>query len=310
MNPSMVKVYAPASIGNVSVGFDVLGLAVEPIDGSLFGDVVTAQWSDVDRFTFGGRFADALPKDDNIVLVCRELFFARSGVTRRPVALHLDKEMPIGSGLGSSACSVVAACYALNELFGRPLNSAQLLALTAEPESAISGARHLDNVAPCLLGGLQLCTLSDSLPTIALPVPAHWYWVMAYPGVKLNTADSRRALPQNYSQHDTVVAMQQLASFIAALQAADEALICQHWADVLAEPYRAPLIPNFVDVKQQLLALGALHVGISGSGPTLFAVANDAQQAQALAELCQAQFCNEHGFVKICQASVLGTRAL
>ncbi|WP_312270068.1 homoserine kinase, partial [Pseudescherichia sp.] len=153
----MVKVYAPASSANMSVGFDVLGAAVTPVDDSLLGDVVTVEAAD--RFSLHnlGRFADKLPPEprENIVYQCWERFCQELGKTI-PVTMTLEKNMPIGSGLGSSACSVVAALMAMNEHCGKPLNDTRLLALMGELEGRISGSIHYDNVAPCFLGGMQL----------------------------------------------------------------------------------------------------------------------------------------------------------
>lgn len=153
----MVKVYAPASSANMSVGFDVLGAAVTPVDGTLLGDVVSVEAADHFRLHNLGRFADKLPPEprENIVYQCWERFCQALGKTI-PVAMTLEKNMPIGSGLGSSACSVVAALVAMNEHCGKPLNDTRLLALMGELEGRISGSIHYDNVAPCFLGGMQL----------------------------------------------------------------------------------------------------------------------------------------------------------
>ncbi|XNM58252.1 homoserine kinase [Escherichia coli] len=153
----MVKVYAPASSANMSVGFDVLGAAVTPVDGALLGDVVTVEAAETFSLNNLGRFADKLPSEprENIVYQCWERFCQELG-KQIPVAMTLEKNMPIGSGLGSSACSVVAALMAMNEHCGKPLNDTRLLALMGELEGRISGSIHYDNVAPCFLGGTQL----------------------------------------------------------------------------------------------------------------------------------------------------------
>lgn len=153
----MVKVYAPASIGNVSVGFDVLGAAVSPIDGTLLGDCVSVEAAETFSLQNAGRFVSKLPAEpkENIVYQCWERFCQEIG-REVPVAMRLEKNMPIGSGLGSSACSVVAGLMAMNEFCDRPLDKTTLLGLMGELEGRISGSVHYDNVAPCYLGGLQL----------------------------------------------------------------------------------------------------------------------------------------------------------
>lgn len=192
----MVKIYAPASIGNVSVGFDVLGAAVTPLDGTLLGDCVSVEASDRFALHCRGRFVDSLPAaaQENIVYQCWQRFCE---VTGRELAVEmvLEKNMPIGSGLGSSACSVVAALAALNRFAGDPLDAQRLLTLMGELEGRISGSVHYDNVAPCYLGGLQLMLEAQGI--ISQPVPCFddWLWVMAYPGIKVSTAEARAILP-------------------------------------------------------------------------------------------------------------------
>lgn len=179
----MVKIYAPASIGNVSIGFDVLGAAVTPLDGTLLGDCVSIAASSHFSLHCHGRFVDSLPStvQENIVYQCWQRFCE---VTGRELAVEmvLEKNMPIGSGLGSSACSVVAALAALNRFAGEPLDAHRLLMLMGELEGRISGSVHYDNVAPCYLGGLQL--MLEAQEIISQPVPCfdEWLWVMAYPG--------------------------------------------------------------------------------------------------------------------------------
>lgn len=192
----MVKVYAPASSANMSVGFDVLGAAVTPVDGSLLGDTVTVEAAE--RFSLNniGRFASKLPSEprENIVYQCWERFCQEIG-KNVPVAMTLEKSMPIGSGLGSSACSVVAALVAMNEHCGKPLNNSRLLALMGELEGRISGSIHYDNVAPCFLGGMQLMIEENGIISQQVPGFDEWLWVLAYPGIKVSTAEARAILP-------------------------------------------------------------------------------------------------------------------
>ena len=157
-----IRVFAPASMGNVSVGFDVLGGALAPIDGSLLGDFVSASElpNGVSVKTIG-RFAHKLPSDpkQNILYDCALAYrqkLTEQGIKFKGIELVLEKELPVGSGLGSSAASVVAALYALNEFYQQALSKHQLLLLMGELEGKISGSVHYDNVAPSYLGGLQM----------------------------------------------------------------------------------------------------------------------------------------------------------
>jgi hypothetical protein len=179
-----LTVYAPASIGNLSVGFDALGLALAPMNGKLLGDLVQIQafaeeasvgdW----RLEVDGPFAKALPDDpeDNIVIRCCRAYAEAAGewgIEVNPLRVRLSKRLPIGSGLGSSASSIVAALEALNRWHGNLLNTHELFRLMAQMEGTISGEVHLDNVAPCLYGGLRLCPPA-SQSEYALPWPGAW----------------------------------------------------------------------------------------------------------------------------------------
>ncbi|MEY8199686.1 MAG: homoserine kinase, partial [Colwellia sp.] len=194
MTINKVSVFAPASIGNLSVGFDVLGLAVKPIDGTLLGDVVTVEHANEDSLVVIGAFADKLPKakEDNIVWSCLQLFNqALIAINKTPihVQMTLDKKMPVGSGLGSSACSVVAALAALNTFYAKferfSFDEKTILKMTGEMEAQISGSLHYDNVAPCLLGGLQLMVPDSDVISRVLPGFNDCFYVMAYPGIEV-----------------------------------------------------------------------------------------------------------------------------
>ncbi|KAA9002679.1 homoserine kinase [Affinibrenneria salicis] len=308
----MVKVYAPASIGNVSVGFDVLGAAVSPVDGTLLGDCVTVSAADSFSLQNAGRFVSKLPTDpqQNIVWQCWQRFCQEIG-REVPVAMLLEKNMPIGSGLGSSACSVVAGLMAMNEFCGKPLDDTRLLALMGELEGRISGSVHYDNVAPCFLGGLQLILEEDGI--ISQPVPAFddWLWVMAYPGIKVSTAEARAILPAQYVRHDCISHGRYLAGFIHACHTGQPRLAAKLMTDVIAEPYRTRLLPGFAEARQAAQDIGALACGISGSGPTLFAVCDDGDTARRMADWLQSNYLqNDEGFVHICRLDTAGARQL
>lgn len=310
-----VVVYAPASIGNVSVGFDVLGATVSPIDGSLLGDRVLVE-SGSDAFTLvtSGRFVDKLPENpqDNIVYDCWKVFareLETKNVTLKPIHMVLEKNMPIGSGLGSSACSIVAALDALNQFHDKPLTEMELLALMGEMEGQISGGIHYDNVAPCYLGGLQL--MVEELGIISQEVPCfdEWYWVMAYPGIKVSTAEAREILPSQYRRQDVIAHGRNLAGFIHACYSKQPELAAKMIKDVVAEPYRERLLPNFAQARAYAASAGALTTGISGSGPTLFSICKDKDIAERVSRWLQDNYVqNDEGFVHVCRLDKQGSQ--
>ncbi len=308
----MVKIYAPASIGNVSVGFDVLGAAVSPVDGTLLGDCVSVEAADSFSLVNSGRFVSKLPTNpqENIVYQCWERFCQAIG-KQVPVAMTLEKNMPIGSGLGSSACSVVAGLMAMNEFCGKPLNDTELLALMGELEGRISGSVHFDNVAPCFLGGVQLMIEENGIISQDVPCFDEWLWVMAYPGIKVSTAEARAILPAQYRKEDAIKHGRLLAGFIHACHTRQPGLAAKLMQDVIAEPYRTKLLPGFADARKAAQDIGSLACGISGSGPTLFAVCNEMATAQRMADwLSQHYLQNEEGFVHICRLDTAGARKL
>jgi len=320
-NNKSVSVFAPASIGNVSVGFDVLGLAVKPIDGALLGDVVTVRaTSNESSLTVIGSFADKLPsnKEDNIVWSCLLLFNEQLiKVQQTPVSVELilDKKMPVGSGLGSSACSVVAALAGLNAFYAKyhDFSFAEnvLLKMTGQMEAQISGSLHYDNVAPCYLGGLQLMVPDENVISRVLPSFDDCYYVMAYPGIEVSTKAARDVLPTSYSRSDVISYGQNLATFVDACHRQDKSQAFSVLTDVVAEPYRTNLLPRYQSSRDFLTAQGALAVGISGSGPTLFCVSDSEQQARQFALWLQDNYLQtELGFVHVCKVDDIGATEL
>jgi homoserine kinase len=311
-----ISVFAPASIGNLNVGFDVLGLAVKPIDGTLLGDVVSVELADEDSLVVIGAFADKLPsnKEDNIVWSCLQLFNqalseAKQNISK--VKLTLDKKMPVGSGLGSSACSVVAALAGLNAFYAKQKNFSfdekTLLKMTGQMEAQISGSLHYDNVAPCYLGGLQLMVPDKEIISRVLPGFNDCYYVMAYPGIEVSTKAARDVLPTSYSRADVISYGQNLATFVDACHRQDKAQAFSVLTDVVAEPYRTNLLPKYQQAHDYLIEQGGLAVGISGSGPTLFCVCDNEQQAHTFAVWLQDNYLQtDLGFVHVCKVDEVG----
>ncbi|MEC7468852.1 MAG: homoserine kinase [Pseudomonadota bacterium] len=306
------RAYAPASIGNVSLGFDVLGAALQPLDGSLLGDEVIV--SDADEFglSVAGVFAHKLPSDpdENIVTDCYRYFekaMQAKGLEVTPIHMTLLKSLPIGSGLGSSASSIVAAFHGLNEHFGRPFDKTTLLTMMGELEGQISGSIHYDNVAPCYLGGMTLMTGQQDQVTVSLPVVKSWYWVVCYSGISVSTSAARNILPKDVPMADTLTFGRQLGIFVHALYNDDYALAASVMQDVIAEPYRKSLLPVFDEARAYSMGNGALAFGISGSGPTVFAVCDDYRKANDISNwLSEHYIQNEDGFSHVCRIPAQG----
>lgn len=321
-----VSVFAPASIGNVNVGFDVLGLAVKPIDGTLLGDVVTVTHSNGDdELEVIGNFAKKLPGDvkDNIVWQCLLLFNQQLLEHKQDIAkvkLTLEKRMPVGSGLGSSACSVVAALAGLNALYEKyhefSFAEKPLLKMMGQMEAQISGSLHYDNVAPCFLGGMQLMVQDQEVIAHKLPSFDDCYYVMAYPGIEVSTKAARDILPTDYSRADLISFGQNLATFVDACHRKDKKQAYSVLTDVVAEPYRKSILPGYIDAIAYLKEQGCLAAGISGSGPTLFCVTDDKNKAEQFAQWLSENYLQtlangvSEGFVHICQPDNQGAVSL
>ncbi|MFT5163790.1 MAG: homoserine kinase [Alteromonadaceae bacterium] len=311
------SVYAPASIGNVGVGFDLLGAAVSPIDGSLLGDVVSIVATDPDDFQLSltGPYKTSLPEDrrSNVVYQCCHYFrnaLQKTGLSVAFLSLNLEKNLPVGSGLGSSATSIVATLHALNVYFELPFSARELLTMMGHFEGQISGSVHYDNVAPCYLGGLQLMTGDDDICQ-SLPVPSDWYWVMAYSGVNVSTKMAREVLPKQLDLATGIEYARNLAVFVDSLHRQDWSKAAASVNDPVAEPHRKGLLPGFNQATQKLTEAGVLTCGISGSGPTLFAIADTLEKAQQFKQILDDNYIqNVNGFCTICHIDLQGTRVI
>jgi homoserine kinase len=295
--PGGVVAYAPASIGNVAAGFDLLGAALAPLDGSLLGDLVHIARARESAFLVTGPFASALSDDTrpNLALRARDLFVEAvraTGDKVGPFAITLEKRLPVASGLGSSASSIVATLVALQALCGEPLRGSDLLDLAGRAEGLTSGGMHLDNVAPSLLGGLQLMVPGrDGAPAARrLPWPSGLLLVVVHPEFWLATAESRGVLPDRPGWPEAVDFAGNLASLVHALHSHDQALLARCLRDPIVEVHRAPLVPGFRAAQAAAMALGALGCSLSGSGPSVFAVAEDEAQAGAISTAMRVAF--------------------
>lgn len=277
--PTKAIAVAPPSIGNVAVGFDVLGHSVQ---GS--GDRVTVTRTTDGRVTIKAirGIAEQLPLDAESNTAGRALLgllpHAPAGTG---FEVEIDKGIALGSGMGGSAASAVAAVVAANALLPRPVGLSTLYELSMEGEAAASGSKHGDNAGPMLLGGLVIAPAKGA--PVRVPVPDWLHVALVHPHVVLETRRSRAALKGAYELHDFVVQSEGLALLLAGCFTSDALLIRRGFRDVLVEPRRAPLIPQFAKVKQAALDCGALGSSISGGGPSVFAWFEDRATAERAA---------------------------
>ena len=277
--------FAPASVGNVGVGFDILG---HVIAGA--GDTVTVRRIDVLEVHIAairGTTVD-LPLDAPSNTAGAALIALREAL-QLPFGfeVEIDKGIPLGSGMGGSAASCVAALVAANELLDVPLSREALYPFALVGEAVASGGRHGDNLGPMLLGGLVLATAEH---LVKVPVPEAWHSVLVHPDAILETRRAREALKGDYTLSEFVAQSANLALVLAGCHAGDAQLVRAGLKDVLVEPRRSPLIVGFDAAKQAALQAGALGASISGAGPSVFGWFESRAQAEAAAPAIQAAF--------------------
>ncbi len=266
-----VQVFAPATVANVACGFDTLGFALHRP-----GDDIVVRFSSKPGLTINSIKGDEgklpLEPEKNTAGVAAMSLMEHLGVIQG-IEMDIEKGIPVGSGLGSSACSAVAAAVAINELMGRPLSRKELLPFALQGEAIASGGDiHADNVGPCLLGGMVLVRSNHDLDTIQLSVPDQLYAAVVLPEMEILTTQARSILRKEIPISDAITQWGNLGGMVAGLSAGDFNLISRSLQDVIAEPYRAELIPGFYQVKQAALNAGALGCSISGAGPAMFAL--------------------------------------
>lgn len=280
-----VKAFSPASVGNVGVGFDILGHVIEGV-----GDTVGVRRIDaleVRIVAIRGAAVD-LPKEAPGNTAGASLIALREALALPfGFEIKIDKGIPLGSGMGGSAASCVAALVAANELLDTPLSREALYPFALTGEAVASGGRHGDNLGPMLLGGLVLSTAER---LVRIPVPDAWHSVLVHPDAILETRRAREALKGDYALGEFVAQSANLALVLAGCHAGDAALVRAGLQDVLVEPRRAPLIAGFDAAKRAALQAGAMGASISGAGPSVFGWFETRAQAEAAAPAIQAAF--------------------
>ncbi len=276
-----VKVFAPATVANVVCGFDVLGFAVnEP------GDEVVMRVTGKPGITISKITGDdgRLPLDPakNTVSVSVQHYLNSIGRPDIGLDIELHKKMPIGSGLGSSSASTVAGLFAIKTLLGDNADLIKLLPFAMKGEEMACGHGHADNVAPALFGGFVLIRSYEPLDVIRLPHPEGLYCAIVFPDVDVPTREARQIIRKNIQMKDAVTQWGNIAGLVSGLFMNDIDLIGRSMKDILVEPVRSMLIPDFYQMREMAMGMGAVSFGISGSGPSVFAFTRDEETAKLI----------------------------
>lgn len=289
-NMKTVRTFAPATVANVSCGFDIFGFALEaPGDEVIM--TLTGEPAVVIKSIEGdgGRLPTEPEKNTAGVAV---IAFLKALQRQQGVEIVLKKKLPLGSGMGSSAASSVAALVAINHLLGEPFAKKDLLPFAMEAERVACGTAHADNVAPSLIGGFVLIRGYQPPDIVNIPTPDSLFCTLVHPQVELKTQDSRQVLRTHVPLKDAIVQWGNIAGLVAGLMKPDFGLISRSLQDVIVEPVRSMLIPGYDRIKEAAKQSGALGSGISGSGPTIFALSTDRETAARVGKAIAAEFEN------------------
>jgi homoserine kinase len=275
-----IRVFCPGTIANVSCGFDVLGLSLAGV-----GEYMTVTQTPTKGITISEITGQDLPLETakNVAGVAGLALLEALG-SEAGFDIKIEKKIKAGSGIGSSAASSAGAVWAINHLLGNPYATIELIPFAMEGERLASGVAHADNVAPALLGGFTLVRSTDPLDVVSLPSPRELYATVIHPQIEIKTADSRRILKSSLSLKDAITQWGNVGGLVAGLYREDYELIGRSLQDVVIEPVRSILIPGFDEIKAAALNAGALGCGISGSGPSVFALSKGADKAHEVAQ--------------------------
>lgn len=278
-----VKVFAPASVANVAVGYDILGFALDKP-----GDDVLVKKSNSPGLKVteirGARGHLPFEIEKNTAAYAAFRLLQHLGAEDAPIDMIIHKKMAFGSGMGSSAASAAAGVFAVNELLRTGLTKREILRFAVEGEQVADGAFHADNVAPSLIGGMVLIRDNPTLDVKKLPIPHGLCVTIIHPHIKVLTKESREILSDQVPLTKVIQQSGNLASFVAAMFTSDMELLSRCIQDVIIEPQRAKLIPHFYELKEMALTTGALGFSISGAGPAMFAMCANSMAAEQIQE--------------------------
>lgn len=275
MSQNEIKVFCPATVANISCGFDVLGVALDSVGDEMVVRKVSQKGIRITKLT-----GQDLPKEtlNNVAGVAGNAFLLASDYDGG-FEIEINKKIKPGSGIGSSAASSAGAVWAMNHLLGSPFSKTELVNFAMEGERLASDVAHADNVAPALFGGFTLVRSYSPLDVIAIPAPKELYVTIIHPQIEIKTSDSRKILKTTISMETGIKQWGNVGGLVAGLFKEDYDLIGRSLEDHIVEPIRSILIPGFDEVKKVSLEAGALGSGISGSGPSIFAFSKGSETA-------------------------------
>jgi homoserine kinase len=275
-----IKLFCPATIANLSCGFDVLGLCL-----ATAGDEMIIQKSEIKGVRITKIVGADLPLEtEKNVAGVAALAMLSEIATDFGFEIEIYKNIKAGSGIGSSAASSAGAVFGINELLGKPFTRKELVKFAMQGEKLASGNAHADNVAPCLLGGFTLVRSSNPLDIIKIDSPSELYATVVHPQIELKTSDARSVLKKTVSLKSAITQWGNVGGLVAGLYTNDYELIGRSLHDEIIEPVRSMLIPGFDLIKKTAYENGALGSGISGSGPSIFALSKGKKTAEKIAK--------------------------
>ena len=275
-----IKLFAPATIANVSCGFDVLGLCLDTVGDEMIIRETTEKGVKITKI-----IGQDLPLEtENNVAGVAVLALLKQLNSNAGFEIEIYKNIKPGSGIGSSAASSAGAVFGVNKLLGEPFTLKELVPFAMEGEKLASGTAHADNVAPALLGGFTLIRSYSPLDIIKIEAPTALYATVIHPQIEVKTSDARSVLKQTVSLKQTVTQLGNLGGLISGLYTDDYELIGRSLHDEIVEPYRSILIPEFENAKIAAIKAGALGSGISGSGPSIFALSKGKETAEKVGQ--------------------------
>ncbi|APG59305.1 homoserine kinase [Christiangramia salexigens] len=278
-----IKIFAPATVANLSCGFDVLGCCLDNV-----GDEMIVSKNDLNEVRITKVTGQDLPLEtkENVAGVAAIALLKHQN-SQQGFDIEIHKKIKPGSGIGSSAASSAGAVYAINKLLGEPYSANELIAFAMEGEVLASGNAHADNVAPALLGGFSLVRSYDPLEVISLPVPSELRLVILHPRIEIKTRDSRSIIKQEVSLKKAIHQWGNLGAFVSSLYTDNYELLGRSLKDEIVEPVRSILIPYFSEMDSLARSNGALGFGISGSGPSVYAMCRGNENAEKVKEAFQ-----------------------